>query len=308
MVQGIVHKLNKFLFSVLLILITLVCGGHHAMAAWPTENLMGLAGADLGGALNAVEQKTRSIILARMQQEAIKQIQDTMGDLITGGNGHNSYVITSYEDFIYGTSHRAGEQVMADFFKTMKQGVTPEEKDILRLVEAKVKENLFSGLPKQTMGQFVENAEGEKSTAPITDMFDGNSLDAWVEFETGLFNKPSKMVAYTERVLLNYMNRMQDVQRTKAIANQGFDSQNGIPGSVISQLVANAESAPIEMISNATSAEQVITSLATSTMTSFMRTGYTNTAMPVVNRIQKINQKYDGGVGYIQRLIYEGQD
>jgi len=277
-------------------------------AAWPTENLMGLAGADLNGALSAVEQKTRSIILARMQQEAIKQIQDTMGDLITGGNGHNSYVITSYEDFIYGTSHRAGEQMMTDFFKTMKQGVTPEEKDILRLVEAKVKEDLFSGLPKQTMGQFVENAEGEKSTAPISDMFKGNSLDAWVEFETGPFNKPSKMIRYTEQMLLSYMNRVQDVQRTKAIANQGFDPQNGIPGSVIAQLVANAESAPIEMISNATSAEQVITSLATSTMTSFMRTGYTNTAMPAMNRIQKINQKYDGGVGYIQRLIYEGQD
>jgi hypothetical protein len=277
-------------------------------AAWPTENLMGLAGTNLGGALSAVEQKTRSIILARMQQEAIKQIQDTMGDLITGGNGHGSYVITSYEDFIYGTSHRAGEQMMTDFFKTAKQGVTEEEKDVLRLVEARVKEDLFSGPPKQTLGQFVENEEGEKTTAPITDMFDGNSLDAWVEFETGAFNKPSKMVAYTEAMLRNYMNKRQDIQRTKAIANQGFNPQNGIPGSVISQLVANAESAPIEMISNATSAEQVITSLATSTMTSFMRTGYASTAMPAMNRIQKIEQKYDGGVEYIQSLIYEGQE
>ncbi len=277
-------------------------------AAWPTESLMGLTGVNLGGALSAVEQKTRSIILARMQQEAIKQIQDTMGDLITGGNGHGSYVITSYEDFIYGTSHRAGEQMMTDFFKTAKQGVTEEEKDVLRLVEAKVRKDLFSGSPKQTMGQFVENDRGEKTTAPITDMFEGNSLDAWVEFETGTFNKPSRMVSYTEQMLLSYMNRVRDVQRTKAIANQGFDPQNGIPGSVIAQLVANAESAPIEMISNATSAEQVITSLATSTMTSFMRSGYTNTAMPAANKIQKIEQKYEGGVNYIQSLIYEGQE
>ena len=301
------NKINKILFVGVLILTMFVYGGHQANAAWPTENLMGLSGIDLGGALSAVEQKTRSIILARMQQEAIKQIQDTMGDLITGGNGHNSYVITSYEDFIYGTSHRAGEQMMTDFFKTAKQGVTPQEKDILRLVEAKVKKDLFSGPPRQTMGQYVENEEGEETTAPYSDMFKGENLDAWVEFETGAFNKPSKMVSYTERMLLNYMNRVQDVQRTKAIANQGFDPQNGIPGSVISQLVANAQSAPIEMISNATSAEQVITSLATSTMTSFMRTGYTNTAMPAANRVQKINQKYDGGVAFIQELIYEGR-
>ena len=279
-----------------------------ASAAWPTENLMGLTGIDLGGALSAVEQKTRSIILARMQQEAIKQIQDTMGDLITGGNGHSSYVITSYEDFIYGTSHRAGEQMMTDFFKTMKQGVTPGERDVLRQVEAKVREDLFSGPPKQTLGEFVESENGEKAVDPYAELFSQNDLKAWVEFETGKFNKPGKMVSYTEQMLLSYMNKVQDVQRTKAIANQGFNPQNGIPGSVISQLVANAESAPIEMISNATSAEQVITSLATSTMTSFMRTGYTNTAMPAANKIQKIEQTYDGGVGYIQSLIYEGQN
>ena len=290
-----------------LVLATFICSGRQANAAWPTENLMGLAGLDLGGALSAVEQKARSVILARMQQEAVKQIQDTMGDLITGGNGHNSYVITSYEDFIYGTSHRAGEQMMTDFFKTAKQGVTSQEKEVLRLVEAKVKEDMFSGLPKQTMGQFVENEIGEETTAPYSDMFKGENLEAWVEFETGKFNKPFKMVNYTEAMLTKYMNKVQDVQRTKAIANQGFDPQNGIPGSVIAQLVANAESAPIEMIANATSAEQVITNLATSTMTSFMRTGYTNTAMPAANKIQKINQKYDGGVKYIQELIYEGR-
>jgi len=300
-------KINSKKIAVVLMILGIFFGNNITVhAAWPTENL--LSGVDLGGALNAVEQKTRSIILARMQQEAIKQIQDTMGDLITGGNGHGSYVITSYEDFIYGTSHRRGEQMMTDFFKTMKQGVTPEEKDILRIVEDKVREDLFSGPPKQTMGQFVENELGEKTTAPITDMFKGDNLDSWVEFETGTFNKPSKMVSYTEQMLLSYMNKVQDVQRTKAIANQGFDPQNGIPGSVISQLVANAESAPIEMISNATSAEQVITNLATSTLTSFMRTGYTNTAMPAANKIQKIEQTYDGGVKYIQSLIYEGQN
>ena len=281
---------------------------NSAQAAWPTENLMGMTGADLGGALSAVEQKTRSIILARMQQEAIKQIQDTMGDLVTGGNGHNSYVITSYEDFIYGTSQRAGEQMMTDFFKTMKQGVTSGEREVLRQVEAKVKEDLFSGLPKQTLGEFVENEQGEKVVDPYGEIFGGNDLTAWVEYETGPFNKPDKMVDYTKAMLLSYMNRVQDVQRTKAIANQGFDPQNGIPGSVISQLIANAESAPIEMISNATSAEQVITSLATSTMTSFMRMGYNNVATPALNQIQKIDQRYDGGVEYIQSLIYEGQN
>jgi hypothetical protein len=267
-----------------------------------------MVGGDFGGALSVIEQKTQSIILARMQQEAIKQIQDTMGDLITGGNGHNSYVITSYEDFIYGTSQRAGEQMMTDFFKTMKQGVTPGERDTLRQVEAIVKEDLFGGLPKQTLGEFVEDEFGEKTVDPKSEIFSQNDLKAWVEYETGVFNKPSKMVRYTEQMLANYMRRIEDVQRTKAIANQGFDPQNGIPGSVIAQLVANAESAPIEMISNATSAEQVITSLATSTMTSFMRTGYTNTAMSTANRIQKIEQKYDGGVGYLQSLIYEGQN
>lgn len=301
------NKNNKILKNLIGIIFFLLLP-FFAQAAWPTENLMNLAGSDLGGILNSAEQKTRSVILARMQQEAIKQIQDTMGNLIIGDNGNNSYVITSYEDFIYGTSHRAGEQMMVDFFKTRKEGVTASERDVLRQVEAKVREDLFGGLPKQTLGQYVENSSGEKAANPYGEIFKGDNLDAWVEYETGPFNKPSKMVDYTEKLLISYMNKIQDIQRTKAIANQGFDPQNGIPGSVIAQLVAKAESAPIEMISNATSAEQVITSLATSTMTSFMRIGYNNLSSPVINQIERINERYDGGVQDIQSLIYQGEN
>jgi len=307
MVKIIFSKLNKRLTSTILMVLVFVCVGSQARAAWPTENLMGMTGIDLGGALNSVEQKAKNIILARMQQEAIKQIQDTMGNLIMG-DGYNSYIITDYDDFIYGTSQRAGKQMLTDFFKRQKEGLTPGEKDVLRMVEARVKEDMFGGLPKQDMGQYVETETGEKANDPIAEMFSGDNLDAWVHYETSPFNKPENMVAYTEAMLSNYMNRVRDVQRTKAIANQGFDPKNGVPGSVISQLVAQSEGAPIEMISNATTAEQVISNLATSTLTSFMRTGYGRVSMPGLNQVQKINEKYEGGIGELQRAIYEGQN
>ncbi len=302
-------KVNNKIIKVLLVTLGVFFSTNITVfAAWPTENLIGLSGINLGGALSAVEQKTKSIILARMQQEAIKQIQDTMEDLITGGNGHSSYVITNYEDFIYGTSRRAGEQMMTDFFKTMKQGVTPGEKDVLRQVEAKVREDLFGGIKRQTLGEYTINERGQKTSNPYAHLFSEGDLKAWSEYETGPFNKPGKMIVYTKKMLLQYMNRVQDIQRTKAIANQGFDPQNGIPGSVISQLVANAETAPIEMISNATSAEQVISNLATSTLTSFMRNGYNNISIPSANKINKMNREYENGVQTIQELIYEGQN
>jgi len=276
-----------------------------ALAAWPTENVLGM---DLGNILNTVEQKTQSIILARMQQEAIKQIQSTMGDLMVGNNGHGSYVITSYEDFIYGTSRRAGEQMMTDFFKTLKEGVTPGEAEVLRTVEGELKKELFGGLPKQTLGDYIEGTTGYKAVDPYAAVFEGNNLDAFMELRTGEFNDPRIIKAKTKAMVLNYMDMVRDVQRTKAIANQGFNPQNGIPGSVISQLVAKAESAPIEMISNATSVEQVVTNLATSTLTSFMQTGYSNVSLPALNQIQKLDERYEGGVRTIQSMIYEGQN
>jgi hypothetical protein len=217
-------------------------------------------------------------------------------------------VITSYEDFIYGTSRRAGEQMMTDFFKTLKEGVTPGEADTLREVETDLKKELFGGLPKQTLGSFVEGETGVKAVNPYTEVFNGKNLDAFYEWKAGDFNDVNVIKNKTKNMVLNYMNMIKDVQRTKAVANQGFNPQNGIPGSVISQLVAKSESAPIEMISNATSVEQVVTSLATSTLTSFMRTGYSNVSMPALNQIDKINQKYEGGIGLIQSMIYEGQN
>jgi hypothetical protein len=299
-----IGKINRVLKGLLLTGLFLVMV-QPVGAAWPTENVMGM---DLGNILNSVEQKTQSIILARMQQEAIKQIQSTMGDLIVGGNGHKSYVITNYEDFIYGTSRRAGEQMMTDFFKTLKEGVTPGEADTLRAVETELKEELFGGPPKQTIGSFVEGETGVKAVNPYAEVFAGKNLDAFYEWKAGDFNDAKVIKDKTKAMVLNYMNMVRDVQRTKAIANQGFDPQNGIPGSVISQLVAKSEAAPIEMISNATSVEQVVTSLATSTLTSFMRTGYGNVSLPALNQIDKINQKYEGGVSLIQSMIYEGQN
>ncbi len=289
----------------LLVAIVVLGMANTAWAACPTENVLGM---DLNSILNTVEQKTQSIILARMQQEAIKQIQSTMGDLMVGNNGNGSYIITSYEDFIYGTSQRAGEIWMTDFFKTAKEGVTPGEAEVLRSVETDLKKELFGGPPKQTLGSFVENETGEKAVDPIASMFKGKNLDAFVEFKTGNFNDPNVIKSRVTSMVLNYMNSVRDVQRTKAIANQGFNPQNGIPGSVISQLVAKTESAPIEMISNATSVEQVVTSLATSTLTSFMRTGYSNVSLPALNQIQKLDEKYEGGVRSIQSMIYEGQN
>ena len=303
--MSIQYKINSKIVVGLLTIGMFLFTNITALAAWPTENVLGM---DLGNILNTVEQKTQSIILARMQQEAIKQIQSTMGDLMVGNNGHGSYVITSYEDFIYGTSRRAGEQMMTDFFKTLKEGVTPGEAEVLRTVEGELKKELFGGLPKQTLGDYIEGTTGFKAVYPYESVFEGNNLDAFMELRTGEFNDPRVIKAKTKAMVLNYMDMVRDVQRTKAIANQGFDPQNGIPGSVISQLVAKAESAPIEMISNATSVEQVVTNLATSTLTSFMRTGYSNVSLPALNQIQKLDERYEGGVRTIQSMIYEGQN
>jgi hypothetical protein len=195
-------KMNRIAKKLLMVVVFL-CTANVALAAWPTENIMGM---DLNSVLNTVEQKTQSIILARMQQEAIKQIQSTMGDLMVGSIGHNSYVITSYEDFIYGTSRRAGEQMMTDFFKTMKQGVTQGEKDVLRQVEAKVKEDLFGGPWKQTMGEYVENEQGEKAVEPYSEMFSQNDLDDNTVDELKRFIKKASFYGYKDLDIDIYAN------------------------------------------------------------------------------------------------------
>ncbi len=301
----LVVKFKKIIIYPLVMTVFFAVTGQYSQAAWPTENILGM---DLGSVLNLVEQKTQSIILSRMQQEAIKQIQTTMGDLVMGGTGKGSYVITNYYDFIYGTSKREGEAYLERFFQTLREGADRGMVEMFNDVESQLKKDLFGGMPKSTLGDYVENETGERSIYPIENVFAGKTMDAYREWKMGDYNDPRAVYNQALAGVRNYMETVRDVQRTKAIANQGFDPQNGIPGSVMAQLVAEAQSAPIEMISNATSVEQVVTSLATSTLVSFMKTGYKNSSAPSLNQIQKINQKYEGGVDYIQSMIYAGQN
>lgn len=277
---------------------------YPARAAWPTENVLGV---NLDSLLDSVERKTQSIILARMQQEALKQIQQTMNELVMGNQSSNSYLITDYQDFIYGVSYRAGERMMTNVFKTLKQGATEGDKENLREAENYLRKELFGGLGKPNLATFIETETGRKPVDPEGAVFQTKTLNAFYEWRTGRWNSVESIVNNVRPMVINYMNMVQDVQRTKAIANQGFNPQNGVPGSVVAQLVAKSEGAPIEMIANATSAEQVVTSLATSTLTSFLRLGYRTESIPANNQIDKINRKYEGGVETIRQMIYEGR-
>ncbi len=299
-------RIFKTNLAIILVAVFIFGFSNNAKAGWPVNNILEVPGVGLDDALETVRSQTQNYLLSKMQQEAIKQIRQTMAELVTGGHTSESFVITDYGDFIYGVSSRRGEVVMAQFFRQLNEGVSDGEREILRSVEQQLKHELFPKEPmKQTIGAVTS------STDPYQDVFLDNetrqfTMDNYLQVQNSGVDHPADIYQNVKAGIISYMTQQQDIQRTIAIANQGFIPQNGIPGSVISQVVAATETAPIEMIANAVSVQQVVDNISTSTLTAFMERGYGIFSAPAANQAARVGQSVEGGVQTVQDLIYQG--
>lgn len=272
-----------------------------ARAGWPTSNILEIPGVGLDNVLEMVRQQVWHAILAKVQQEAIKKIRETMAGLVGGGQGGQSFIINDYQDFIYGSSQKYAQAELEGFFQTISSGAAPGEQTMYRSIEKALKAEISPAPMMSKLGDLTGTAN------PYANIFDGGNFDAFEELNFGgshpmdiYMEGKSRMIAAAEMA--------QDVQRTKATANQGLDPQNGVPGSVVAQVMAAAEKAPIDMIANAVSPAQIVANVVTSMITSFMENGYDSVSSPASNQSGSVGSALEGGMGSIQDMIYKGNN
>ncbi|MEA1925828.1 MAG: hypothetical protein U9M90_01090 [Patescibacteria group bacterium] len=297
-------KIKKTIAAILITTVLFLSSGTSVHAGYWSETFESLP---MKQGLEEVFTMLRSVMLSTMQREAIKQLKRQVEQAITGTTGE-SQMIADYEDFIYVSSYSEEKEYLSDFFATLQEGVAPGEREMLRNVEQSLEMRLLPEEPTSTLHEIVQTSD------PIADIFDqryGGGVKALMSYEFGDYNNPYSAYLNAESMLAQKMERISDAKRTEAMAGLGFKTHTGansvMPGSIYQHLIATAEAAPMEMITNATTWQQVLANLVTGLVVGTMKNGIKTNSSPSDTDKGRINRSNSRGYSGIQTDIYQGR-
>lgn len=223
--------------------------------------------------IEEVKLVLRKTILQTLKKEANKMVRGAVESAISGISGE-SMVVANYSDFIFGSAQNAAEDKLDDFFSVLQEGVSTSERDMLRNVEQVIGNQLSPGQPQVTLRETVN------SNDPIGDVFNqikGGGVGALISYQFGEYNNSTSAYINAKEEVKRVASQTALSQQTEVIAGSGFNTiTNGnkvIPGKISQEIIAAAETMPIQMINNASSLEEVIASFVVSATTSFLKQG-----------------------------------
>jgi len=215
----------------------------------------------------------RKTILQTLKEEANKMVRGAIENAVMGISGE-SMVIADYTNFIFDSSQDVAEDKLDDFFSVLQEGVSTQEREMLRDVEQMIGNQVSAEQPQISMYEYVGSSQ------PIQDLLNqtkGGGIEALLAYQFGEYNNPANIYINAKKLMEETASKHAQAQMAEAIAGSGFNTIiNGnkvIPGKISQEIVASAETMPIEMINNASSLEEVISSFVVSATTSFLKQG-----------------------------------
>lgn len=257
-------------------------------------------------ALEAAYLVLRKTILMNLKKEANNMIRKSIEKAVSGSSGE-SMVVADYEDFIFGSAQVAAEDTLDDFFTVLQEGVSTTERDMLRGVEQTISKQLSPEMPEVTLREIVDSAD------PVGDVFDqtkGGGIGALLSYQLGDYNNSTNAYINAKNVVESAAEQVTRAQEAEVIAGGGFNTivegSKVIPGKISQEIVAAAETMPIEMINNAGSLEEIIASFVTSSLSGFIKNGINVVSEPIDNEMRKIENSVTNGVSELQDKIKKG--
>lgn len=293
-------KIKKIIASIIICSLLMVSTAPRA-SAWETWGSI-----PMGIAIEQAIETLWAMLLQMLKQEAITTLKDQIEKMVSGTTGENQ-IIMDYEEFIYDAINDESEEYLSDFFSSLQSGASPGESDMLRDVENALRTRLVPPEPKSTLSQIVN------ASNPIDSIFDarrGGGVKALLSYELGPYNNPYTAYFNAEEVMMQKIDQLQDSARTEGIAGQGFATYTSgnkvMPGSIYQHLVASAEAAPIDLITNATKWQEVVASFAASLIGSAIKNGISTSSKSKKTDSKRVQKNESRGYPGIQTDIYLG--
>ncbi len=299
-------KIKKTLVVVAMLVACLLFSGGRAQAGYWAENF---AANIMQIAIEEAREIFEKMILTSLKKAAGTAIIDQMKDLAAGTSGQPG-VVADYEDFIYGTTQRHVDKYVTDFFRVMQTGgVSSETRDEFRMVETAIRNELAPSMPKDLFEYRIDSPEPRKD---VLNQAVGGGKEEYLAMQMSGVSHPVDVFFLANDAITAKMEQEQEAQKAKVIAGGGFDTivsgSKVVPGAVMKDLLVAAESMPIEMINNAGSWQEVISTMAVQALSSFVQNGINVVSRPIENQIRRIQRTTDEGINGVLQDVYSGID
>jgi len=257
-----------FIFSLAFVLLLLCPLKKTQAAAWPVMDPLIKQGYE------QIMKIIQDIILGTAKQKAAQSLNSSISSLIGGSSTSGAKFITDWTDFLVTAPTTAANTYMNDYLSQITsgrgsssgyEGVGGGSYQTTMVTSAK---SLTTGRTRPTVTY---------SGSPSTDLFSGNNFNNLNSYLSGV-NNPWAFNANAQIEYGTYLAQQQATAMAQGIAYQGFKgtSQSGYitnPGSLIMQNMANVQNIPNNILANAKSISEVITSIVQQTISQAIQNG-----------------------------------
>lgn len=267
-----------------------------AMVAWPD-----LIGFSYGEMLREAYDAFMNTLVANLKVQAANLIRGRIEALLTGSGTGQAMFIQNYETFIYTSAQRQAQVDVSNFFNSLVSSSSSATQQNILVAQKAVENEIFVGLEniKSTTDSkvhggidniFSSQSGGGYSAANSVIDIDNNNV--YGQFLNG-YSLANKQLA-----------KYQDINRTQAIANKGYQSKVDektnlidLPGSLVADLTSFAESLPMQIVAFARSVPEVIGTMAAQVLSQTIQNGIGKVTQPIDNQLRNIHNEAGGMMG-----------
>lgn len=252
----------------------------------------------------------KEAMVANLKNQANRLISDRVRALLTGQSSSRPLFVTNYEDFIFGSAERVAKAYTRDIFTSVNRTAGAYTKRTMGAVQETVQGELNDGIDKavSTIDDYVSGG-----TEKLFDKASGGSESALLATAVNPYNNVYGAYANSRVLVESKAHRVSESSKYEVLSGNGFISKVDpktnlidLPGSILKDLVATAESLPMMMIAYAKSIPEVAGNLAARIVSGAIETGIAKVTKPVDDKLADINRNVKGGVKKVQKDIYNG--
>lgn len=257
-------------------------------------------------AIEEMKKAYHAMILKSLKSAANRTIRNSVRKLVAG-TMDEVMVIADYEEFIFGSAGKNSDSLVTDFFRGVLRDASRQTRKEIRMVERVLRNEIESNIPAiDFQVDYHIN-----SPTPRSDIFRqsrGGGTKPYLVFQMG-GEHPLDVYLTTQAALAEKARREQESNLAKAVAGQGFNSPtdkdgNIVPGSVVQEVMAKAETMDLDTIANATNWQEVVAGLATAAVTSLVRNGVRVVSKPINNAVRDLERSVDRGTDNLLDELY----
>lgn len=275
---------KKFIFALIFAFFSLLPAGAKEAGAW-----QGFVYEIFKQNLEIMRETINGIMLSAAKQQAIQALNEEINYLITGNSSSSAMYITDWKDYLVEQPAQEAKKIILNDYISQ---VTSGRGSISGYSSSSSSEGF--GNYSSSLTQIAQNTVESYSATPTVTysgdpslMFENSTFKDMDSYLSGI-NNPWTFNDHVEQKYQEEKSKAEQVNFAKSIAGQGFlgKESNGItltPGSLVKENVAKIQNAGIDVVTNATRVQEVITAVVT----------------------QMISKSIQQGIGSIQNSVHK---